>query len=114
MTSKATRVQLLASGTLTRDGTPQELAARDAAVDHLLREAGYDPDGLGAVGPLRDELTMILYSGGTAVQVADYFRALDAGKPPPRARSVAAFLGLSRALLAAVGRDPDASGAPSA
>jgi hypothetical protein len=114
MTSKSNPVRILASGTLVRSGTPEELAAWDAAVDQLLREADYDPDRSGALGRLRDELTMILYSGGTAVQVADYFRALDTGGPASRGRSAAAFLGLSRALLAAVGRDPDASGAPSA
>ena len=114
MTSRSNPVRVIASGVLARHGTLDELEAQDATVDRLVREAGWDQEGPGALGRLRDELGMILYSGGTSVQVADYFRALDAARREGVGRPLTAFAELARSLVAAVGRDSEGADAPSA
>ena len=74
---------------------------RPAAVTAVLRHSGWDPDALGGLGTVIEDVLMILDAKGGAPEVADYRRSTDPAEPPPGARPVRYYLPLGEAVVRA-------------
>jgi hypothetical protein len=81
------------------------LPDRSAAVAAVLRRRGWPPEREGAlVGPLLEDVLMILGAGGGVQEVAVYLRNSDAAEPTASERSAEEYASVAHAVVAAARR----------